>query len=1448
MDSFFIFLFPLPMTRKDRRLYYWALTCLLLSTTSASAQNYDFDPVHIGESLGRTVENGNVTNTQFSSLQQAAIEGFLSKPETQTYLEKNFSPEGVFGELNSGAVVSDWETLAKAMGTTGAVLAGAYSLWKRRRTQELKSLRGGQSNAVEALFEKEFKASLNHPSRNGGERPLAQNDIPQSAEEWSAWAQSKGIPGTAASVAGLFWLWRKRLESKGGVARLAGLPAKEQRQWWQGLKDIRATAQASQKDVRARDRQAFNGFLKKLTRHRSLQEVETLLQSEGIAFNLERSIEAQAGQHPGYDVKRLLSGDIQLDEDPKQLFEPVGPPTRLSQEEGETLLSSIKDNQTAVAKLDRQLASDRALLPKIDQLISNHHQAIGLQQAVLTRNKSSKDRYLHHRNLWAHYYNLAYRFGSRHRRTGRLIPNRHYKRLALQNGYTAQRYVRNFQNYYRAQASISSAKQTIARYEHEKQELPSKIRHAEIQIEKLRIDIEGQKKRLASDPRAHLEALAAEKAKEIQERTLEFNRWIYARTRNGDYHEWWVNKGRHRHLRDQMVMDRHKKFIADIRQINAEYQPDLDRLHQQAETLEANHALAVKTRKAKVAEYLRLQTLLPTFNRARAFLKELGGTTSGSAYFSSLKSNLNENQNRQQTIKGLQQAPSPFAGQIAALQQQLIQKNELNKYEYVAKLDPQSQRHWKARRYAGLDNKLMVWRRNLLGNQNYWNLKLAKHMHAVASSRMDYSKSYEQTLRSLANKAIDSERKRLSGWNRLYREHPLVWAQKQGNWRRELDLLQRQQEEWIKTKDKQIAVLKLAQQKSVSRAFQTYNWLNQSAGERRQNRLTETIVEAEVNALKGLKTLTPQTAVKETQAKMAALAMVHEDQLQEQKSFIKTVDQIHKERFQGAVDGLVRQMKRFASPEGKARTSAIHDQESRAYWRRKAEDYNQQHGTGLSGDELSKAYHGIKSQTVKAAVDNLDIAANAIPVPENAVELVDQYQGRSSENPTSIEAFEVFMAKKNLRTSSENPENISRFKSLLASKSQAEQERLLHEATSIIQETRERAVSEATELIREAVTGGEINALQPPTQKSIESKVSRAFDRFIDEQIEKASAKAHVKQTTVRSLKIDPNHKGAMQINGDQLIISPTEKGLLNALIQNQITTNKEVLKVAANGIVLNGLELTVMAAEGLAKLLKIPSKARMSDTSMDPVYYLADQLDQAADKAQAEIDWYVNNVVHSDKLSSQENTVVYFASGMVSVGGIAKSVAKSLIDQSDQLIASLSKTGEELSTAIDRLVNPTNLETANGVPIEFTKKSDLPDNKVANTSRIETAKLDGTTVMSKVVQGIPEASLDRLKTRLAGLSDRAIKVQNIKAFGSRVTGIRSTTGLPFDPKASDVDIAVFVSDGKAFRRSERLKGILDEIEADFFSETGKRLELSVHSVDEIGSKTKFKVSDLKDF
>ena len=75
-----------------------------------------------------------------------------------------------------------------------------------------------------------------------------------------------------------------------------------------------------------------------------------------------------------------------------------------------------------------------------------------------------------------------------------------------------------------------------------------------------------------------------------------------------------------------------------------------------------------------------------------------------------------------------------------------------------------------------------------------------------------------------------------------------------------------------------------------------------------------------------------------------------------------------------------------------------------------------------------------------------------------------------------------------------------------------------------------------------------------------------------------------------------------------------------------------------------------------------------------------------------------------------------------------------------------------------------------------------------------------------------------------------------------------NSTGLPFDQASSDVDIALIVNDGRVFRRNARIKSILDEIEADFLSETGKRLELSVHSLDEIGPKTKFKASDLVDF
>ncbi|MFW6273200.1 MAG: nucleotidyltransferase domain-containing protein [bacterium] len=110
---------------------------------------------------------------------------------------------------------------------------------------------------------------------------------------------------------------------------------------------------------------------------------------------------------------------------------------------------------------------------------------------------------------------------------------------------------------------------------------------------------------------------------------------------------------------------------------------------------------------------------------------------------------------------------------------------------------------------------------------------------------------------------------------------------------------------------------------------------------------------------------------------------------------------------------------------------------------------------------------------------------------------------------------------------------------------------------------------------------------------------------------------------------------------------------------------------------------------------------------------------------------------------------------------------------------------------------------------------------------------------LSKVVADVPQQSLDRVRSRIKGLEDRKYKIADIKVFGSRTKG-----NYKLD---SDVDMVMIVSDS-SMKDVARVRNIIDEIKSDFKVETGFKLDLNLHSADEIGPVTLFEWDDLKDF
>ncbi len=264
------------MSRKESRYCYWLIWCFLaftinpLSLTVSQAWAQDFDDPTIGERTTYEVSVGGATLAQFQALQQAEIQRLSEDKIVQNYFSQNFDIDGAYGQLKDGRLVDDWEALAKTLGTTGAALAGAYAVWRRRRKAELSSLRSGDSVAVEALFETTF---------NDTDIANGTTSVPSTNDEWENWAKKKGLPGAGATIAGLYLLWRKRkeIQEKYGSANQVDDSQKQMegffRNIWDGL----------QYKSWSQFRRAYYQPLRKLEnqKHQEILETRNLLRSDG---------------------------------------------------------------------------------------------------------------------------------------------------------------------------------------------------------------------------------------------------------------------------------------------------------------------------------------------------------------------------------------------------------------------------------------------------------------------------------------------------------------------------------------------------------------------------------------------------------------------------------------------------------------------------------------------------------------------------------------------------------------------------------------------------------------------------------------------------------------------------------------------------------------------------------------------------------------------------------------------------------------------------------------------------------------------------------------------------------------------------------------------------------------------------------------------------------------
>ncbi|NCP67565.1 DUF2974 domain-containing protein [bacterium] len=209
-------------------LFFWQTPALSFLYLGFEAENTSYaqnlSNPSIGEASVDETPSAAITLEQWQALQVTSSEALLKDPAVIGYFEEDFNIDGAYGELISGEIVSHWEGIAKTMGTSGLALAGAYSVWRRRRKDSLAKLRAGDANAIETLFEEHFStedAESNENQTSTGESsdlrsttPLPSHLPPNNTAAWQAWGENQGLPATGATLAALYALWIKRRASE----------------------------------------------------------------------------------------------------------------------------------------------------------------------------------------------------------------------------------------------------------------------------------------------------------------------------------------------------------------------------------------------------------------------------------------------------------------------------------------------------------------------------------------------------------------------------------------------------------------------------------------------------------------------------------------------------------------------------------------------------------------------------------------------------------------------------------------------------------------------------------------------------------------------------------------------------------------------------------------------------------------------------------------------------------------------------------------------------------------------------------------------------------------------------------------------------------------------------------------------------------------------------------
>jgi len=1138
------------MSRKQNRYFYY-LIWLTISFHASTITAQSFEPIQVGESLTQEVSIGSVELSQWQSLQQAEVAILENDQTVQTYFENNFNVDGAYGELNSGVIVTDWNNVAKQMGTTGFALAGAYALWRRRRLQYLEKLRSGDSSAIDELFEEHFSSPNEGLNGSTVEQTYS---IPQTNEAWESWAKERGVPGAGATLAALYTLWVKRRQQAKPTDQyyddILEITSNAETNWsafYQALalsnqekyqdeveiineqhglsveetnqhNALKAQIQAEQTklnilnsyryyfsesdEARMREWQRtgsyyygrnYGGYSQKLSRAGYNKDIFSLGKDIAAQQAVIDSLKSQ--ETPFLDViatknklvstvsskyQVLLSGAYSYwstisqraqvtqnwQEGLQNLSSQVSAwlETEAQRQEKtfkqnlKTVLSTFSAQDVEALKTD-QFVFDQN--PNFAMTIAQKEAEIEAQIAQLAT-KAEGEFQRQAAQVNAYNQNLLptlereaearYPFGTalynsdfeyvRKLRSAYVAEQQKIRALVLPDrNVIQQRYLVDHKA--GLEASLLSYKTGKAAYDLRRAlsqasdlDLTTPIEIliplVEDLVPSLNQDLENLKQQKEQAlARANAVVSNAYSAIEAQFRAQYPN----------DYNYWYVRQYVWPPFYESQIAGYQAQKDLQIKAANQQFDPLISQAYRDIEIAKTDYQKELEIRVQKVATLENLRAQAPDANRLLSFFNQLENVAPKSQFFTdkntqtgdlmlyesaiaSLKSNLNQG--------------GDFANEIAEIKQQLSVSNTLTWDEHLDQ-NPAD------KAYLALNPETEWWSKDNWERQRFeigytygqtWNKRYAELARSISTNYMGAADN-PHLIAKLEEYAVNAHEEMLqshTGWEQYYKEHPLIADARRDQLQARLDELQAAQNKEAAQLAAQIETLQAAQSETIDQLYATQKWLGSASEDRAKNALTDQIIEAEI-ATEPSQTISPSTLLdnlaweRKTQSLQSKIEVGEFAGPAVSWAMVANYDPKQDDQLQAKIS----RMHWLDTDSGKEHASNVFNAASRVFHEKRYEAYKTTNGVELSFNEYLRRATGVNGQSLdRVTMPESTPSTSSDPTineygeidTRNTVELVEQYDGISSENPESIKAFKQYMAEKSLRESSENPTNI----------------------------------------------------------------------------------------------------------------------------------------------------------------------------------------------------------------------------------------------------------------------------------------------------------------------------------------------------------------------------------------------------------------------------------------